>query len=207
MTKVTTLDDAAFGEACASLQRIVDESGFRPDIVVGIRSGGAYVSEKMWPDLPHAEVTSRRPSTDTKRGLSGTLLRGALRLMPRRLRDSLRIFEASRLEKRYEEGRRQGEIERKVAARCVRIVWPDLFDKLPSGDVWLPPGSRVMIIDDAVDSGVTLEAVETSLRKLRPDLQIRSAVLTVTFTSPIIRPDFILYNDRRLIRFPWPIDS
>lgn len=206
--KVTTLDDTGFDKACAELQNIVEASGFKPDYIVGIRTGGAVVAERMFPALPHIDVASRRPSTKAKRSVAGRVLRGVLLLTPRALRDRLRIMEAERLERQYDRLRAEdqadpdaGLLRKKIGRRSDRIEWPRL-----------PEGSNVLIVDDAVDSGVTLAAVVSSLRKrsemMSPDrpLCIRTAVITSTFAHPLTESDFTLYNDRRLIRFPWSID-
>lgn len=64
--KVLTLDNESFGTACAALQKAVEKAGFVPDMVLGIESGGRYVAEKVFTDVPHCYVTLRRPSTDKK---------------------------------------------------------------------------------------------------------------------------------------------
>ena len=33
------------------------------------------------------------------------------------------------------------------------------------------------------------------------------AVVTVTSVKPLIMPDYFLYNNRTLVRFPWSIDN
>ena len=75
---------------------------------------------------------------------------------------------------------------------------------------WLadgPPSPRVLVVDDAVDSGVTLDTVFRSLRETAPpDTEVRAAVVTVTLDRPLIEPDFTLYRGV-LCRFPWSFDA
>jgi len=66
---------------------------------------------------------------------------------------------------------------------------------------------RVLVVDDAVDSGVTLATVLRLLRESSPpDTQFRSAVVTVTLAQPLAEPDFVLYRGV-LCRFPWSFDA
>lgn len=64
--KVLTLDNESFGTACVGLQKGVEDARFVPDMVLGIESGGRYVAEKMFTDVPHCYVVLHRPSTDKK---------------------------------------------------------------------------------------------------------------------------------------------
>ena len=67
--------------------------------------------------------------------------------------------------------------------------------------------ARILVIDDAVDSGATLA---TALQVLRdvcpPGTEIRSAVITQTLDRPIVRPDYVLHRGT-LCRFPWSFDA
>jgi hypoxanthine phosphoribosyltransferase len=69
------------------------------------------------------------------------------------------------------------------------------------------PAAHVLVVDDAVDSGVTLATVLRVLRENSPsDTQFRSAVITVTLAQPLAEPDFVLYRGV-LCRFPWSFDA
>lgn len=63
-----------------------------------------------------------------------------------------------------------------------------------------------MIVDDAVDSGASMQGVLTALRELSPESEIRTAAVTQTRSKPVVRPDYALFRDRTLIRFPWAMD-
>jgi hypoxanthine phosphoribosyltransferase len=65
----------------------------------------------------------------------------------------------------------------------------------------------MLIVDDAVDTGVTLAVVMEALVKRAPAAAtIRSAVVTLTTTKPVIAPDYVLIR-QKLCRFPWSMDA
>jgi hypoxanthine phosphoribosyltransferase len=67
--------------------------------------------------------------------------------------------------------------------------------------------ARILVADDAVDSGVTLDTVLGLLRRLCPrGTEIRSAAITQTLENPKARPDYVLFHDT-LCRFPWSFDA
>ena len=67
-----------------------------------------------------------------------------------------------------------------------------------------PP--RILIIDDAVDSGATLAATIDHIQAIAgPDAVLRTAAITVTTAAPSIEPNFMLYR-YVLCRFPWSLD-
>jgi hypoxanthine phosphoribosyltransferase len=65
----------------------------------------------------------------------------------------------------------------------------------------------VLVVDDAVDSGATLIAVLDAVYKAAGSSKVRSAAITVTTENPMVMPDYYLYHDETLIRFPWSIDA
>ncbi len=182
--KVVTLDPAGFTAACRRLAETVRADGYAPRLIVGIRNGGGYVAEEMaplFPDSMLAFVELRRPSSARKgRGLGRLLSR-----LPRRVLDLLRMAEARLLALR-------------PRPSCPRIeILSELRRQLPG---------QVLVVDDAVDSGITMQAVVEALRRARPDVEVRAAVITVTTGRPSVSPDYTLYNNHTLIRFPWSID-
>jgi hypoxanthine phosphoribosyltransferase len=66
---------------------------------------------------------------------------------------------------------------------------------------------KILIVDDAVDSGATLSAVIEAIAKLPGKRNVRTAVITVTASDPAVMPDFFIYNNHTLIRFPWSADA
>lgn len=178
--RVLTLDDAGLSRACSRLEALVRSTGFEPDTVVGIRNGGEQVAALMFPDAAHSAVTLRRPSSKHKRPWMARVMR----FLPRPVLDRMRIFESWMLSRR-----KPGRTD------AASLDMPDLKN-----------AERILIVDDSVDSGVTLDAVVAAAKLAAPDAAILSAVLTVTTARPIMLPDFALYNNLTLIRFPWSMD-
>lgn len=107
-----------------------------------------------------------------------------VRSLPLCVRNGLRIVEARMLSLKKNKAIRQPDID--VSA----------FEGTKS----------ILVVDDAVDSGATLQAVLNSLASLPGRPQIKSAVITTTTRHPLVNPDYTLYNNRTLIRFPWSKD-
>lgn len=104
-----------------------------------------------------------------------------MRLLPAGVKDRLRIAEARRL--------------RKHPGAAPQVTLPPLPDK-----------GSLLVVDDAVDSGRTLRAVLESIAREHPDLRVKSAVVTVTTPRPEAMPDYCMFNDGTLVRFPWSAD-
>lgn len=193
---VHTLDAARFAAACTSLLRLVSAS-YQPDLLVGIRTGGLVVAEAMAraaaTPLPVLAVTCRRAGTAAKSRFR--LLPTVLAALPRPAVDGLRVLEHRLLTARR---RAQATVQQVDHAEAEAIG-----QRLAQG----PAAPRVLVVDDAVDSGVTLATVLRLLREIAPpDTQLRSAVVTVTRAQPLAEPDFALYRGV-LCRFPWSFDA
>jgi hypoxanthine phosphoribosyltransferase len=175
----------------------VVERDYRPTLIVGVRTGGLAVAESMArhasaaaPVLP---VTSRRASTDAKSRIP--LLRVALGALPRPTANLLRRVEHRLLIASRSHHQRQQLIDHgEVAA---------IADWLTQST--LP--SRVLVADDAVDSGVTLTTVVRHIAAAcPPHTDIRTAVITQTLEEPVMQPDYCLFQNT-LCRFPWSFDA
>lgn len=183
-TTVLTLDAPALDAACRRLETQVTAT-YTPDLILGIRHGGAEVSGRMFPAVQHAEVSMHRPTTAGKRRLlSGRMLRS----LPYAWLDRLRIWEARWLSRRAPRPYPAG-------------VTPAEVPPLPAAC------RRILVVDDAVDSGRTLEVVLRWIATCCPEAEVRSAVLTVTTQHPLSMPDYYLYYPDTLIRFPWSLDN
>lgn len=177
--RVVTLNSEELRDICQTVGYKVIDSGYKPDVIIGIRNGGAYVAEEIMSIFPEAElmeVELRRSGSNRKR-----YLRGIMRLLPMAMLDRLRILEAGMLE------HRKREINDEVGVPCGL-------------------SGNLLVVDDAVDSGVTLASVVGSLRKRNPGADIRSAAITITTANPVMRPDFAVFDNMILIRFPWSTD-
>ena len=179
--KVLTLDTEALTEHCRRLE-IAVRADFVPDVVVGIARGGAVVSSLMFDGLPHLEARCQRPSTANKDAARPWVWK-LVRSMPIFIRDWLRVAEVRWLSRN---------------AACHRQPVVDIAQPLPDGVC------KVLVVDDAVDSGATLSAVVKALS--REGLEVRTAAITVTRKDACIKPDYCIYDDETLIRFPWSKD-
>jgi uncharacterized protein len=194
--RVISLDAAGLKQAAGELARQAHE--FQPDVIVGIRSGGYRVAAHMAESLQQVAllpITCRRPSTQKKESL--LLLRKLLQKLPYAVTDRLRVAEHIVLT--------QLRAPKPVTAGFV----PDA-QELTALKQWLGSkdgAARILIVDDAVDSGATLAAVHRLVQSVAyPGSTVKMAAITVTTQYPLIQPDFVLYR-YALCRFPWSLDT
>lgn len=188
-----TLGQAAFDAACTELMRIV-ERDYAPTLLVGVRTGGLVVAETMarTASLPVLPLTCRRPTTSFKSRIPG--LKPLLAALPEPLLNALR------------------QAEHRVACRHGRAAHPTWIDRAEAAAIAgrlqdLPCGTHVLVVDDAVDSGITLMTVLKTLHEVCPPMvELRTAVITVTMAHPVVAPDYALYRGV-LCRFPWSFDA
>lgn len=195
--QVITLNQEALETATSRLaEMIVAEcSGKRYDAIIGIRRGGAYVCDAFCRAFPEDlyrerhDVTLQRPGTHRKGGLTGKILRR----LPVKILDLLRIAESRLLSLLHRhKGTKappQTDIDTELAAIITGTENP-----------------RILLIDDAIDSGQTLSAVISSLKNINPTAMVEAAVITETTDSPLVRANYTIYRNRTLIRFPWSND-
>jgi hypoxanthine phosphoribosyltransferase len=196
-TGILSFDRRGFDDACAELMRLVVEDGL-PDALIGIRTGGFYVADAMADamnqSMPVLSVTCRRPSTRYKGGLSG--LKAIIAKLPRPIVDRLRMIEHAVLTRRSRPTR-QVDFQFDAAEIAALDIWLEQAGSHP----------RIVIVDDAVDSGATLSHVLRLVTDRAPaGATICCAVITVTTAQPLIQPDYALYR-QQLCRFPWSLDG
>lgn len=173
------------------------EADFAPHLLVGIRTGGLVVAEAMANSrvtpLPVMPLTCQRASTGAK--TRSKLVRNALAQMPQPMADMLR-----RLEHRWITSRRSTRNRPQTVGKDEALSIAD----------WLHATRRpcrVLVTDDAVDSGVTLATVLRTLYQLGPpEMELRTAAITQTLEHPKVVPDYLLYRGT-LCRFPWSLDA
>lgn len=188
--RVRTLDATALRQDALALA--TQAEGFAPQMLIGIRSGGYVVAEIMaarFPDARLLPITNRRPGTTAKQS-SG--MKTLLKRLPYAINDRLRIAEHLYLTQ--------------LRAPKPRSFTPDTAELAAIGHALREqPEARILLIDDAVDSGATLLGVRDSIQALASTAIVRSAALTVTTHAPLIQPDFFLHR-YVLCRFPWSFD-
>ncbi len=184
--KVITVDEEGFGRMCQCLEKEVLDSGYMFDTLVGIARAGVYVADRF--DAGNKFIiTSQRSGTSAKKGI----LVSILRVLPAFVNGFLRCVEAKLLEMK----------DRSRNPELKKIdIDPLLRQRLAQG------GRKVLVVDDAVDSGLSLLSVVEAMKIVSNDNEIRTAVITVTRKKPMVDPDYALFRDSTLIRFPWAVD-
>jgi len=190
---VLTLDQPEFRKTCLSLIAKVPDNRI-PDLICGIVTGGQYVAEDVMldPRLRSCKIISiklQRPETNLKKKVNIGWL---LKMFPRRLNDVLRNVEDALREKRFKNAVDLNE------SLNIAISQDDILA--------LEDSKRILVVDDAVDSGVTLLNILKCIKRHAPHAEISTAAITVTFSSPKIMPDYFLYRCI-LLRFPWSNDA
>lgn len=184
--KVKTVTHKEFDKMCADLQGLVLKSAYDYDVLIGIARAGVYVAEKFDAKKFYI-IKSQRGGTAVKRGTVNSILLK----MPAFLNCFFRMAESKILEWKDAFKRptlKEVEIDEKLTLR------------LKEG------GHQVLIVDDAVDSGCSLLSVVTAVRSISPENIIRTAVITVTRKKVLIEPDYALFRNSTLFRFPWAGD-
>lgn len=192
---VKTLTPALLDAACQQLSQRVKSSGYVPTLIIGIQTGGAEVArllKRNFPEAEYCEVRISRPGTKQKgKGLTHRLLQ----LLPLGICDALRIVES-----RFNEWRSQGKQPVRIGKLALPIEINLQLNSRPSAE------SRILVVDDAIDTGATLQMACEQLRSHYPGVEVRTAVITVTTACPVCEADFYLYHNRTLCRFPWSND-
>ena len=193
--QVITLNEDSFDKHAERLAKWVEElPDSRFNALVAVRRGGSLVCDAFCRHFNGSygaryDVTRQRPSTRRK----GKAVSALLKCLPLPILDIMRMAESFLLSirRRSDTTPSMAEIEMPLGLR--KILKEEKFPK-------------ILIIDDAIDSGDTLFDIVATLKKTNPNAVIRIAVLTETTRNPRIRADVALYRNRTLIRFPWSND-
>lgn len=193
--KVVTLLENDFEAECKRLAHLVAKD-YRPDLVVGIRTGGGYVGKRVHTALNgdgkvrYLEVSIERGGTEIKRKIN---LRQILQVLPEPILNFLRVLEVMVLEliSKFRVPKRQSNF----------IIPDDIRSFLNEGQ------RKILLVDDCVDTGATLKCVLDFFSSgFGEGNQQRCAVITKAHRKPLVDVEYLLYN-RVLIRFPWSFDT
>lgn len=184
--RVLTVDENELKRLCNILYNKVLSTGFYPDLILGIESGGANVAKilnSFFKDKPiNLEFCKPvRNSTENKK----SLFKNYLKKLPVCILDFLRIIEYKFF------------FNKQKRSDYSYVILPGNLGKF----------KNILVVDDAEDSGATLERVLIEIKSKNPVANVETAVLTVTTNNPVIKPDFFVFNNNTLIRFPWSIDA
>lgn len=178
--RVITLTPRLFQEHCRQLQE--QARAFDPDLILTVARGGDFLGQHMFTGVHHVSVRCQRPSTASK----GRWLKTISRQLPLWVRNLMRCAEA-----------------RVLASRRPNVA-PVTFDSDVQAAICR--AGRVLVVDDAIDSGSTMSAVITALNAIPGNRRTAVAVITVTQKNPSIQAQYALYRSETLVRFPWSDD-
>lgn len=193
--KVITLDEEGLDKASERLAGIVEADGRRFDAIVAVKRGGSLVCDCFCRHFPQqnygfrTDVLIQRPSTKKKNGKIGKILKK----LPYWMLNLMRMVES-----------RVYELHNRFPTPIpdVRVELPESLKELLQ-NVESP---QILIVDDAIDSGSTIAVVENSVKKVNNGAGIRVAVITATTPTSRRKPEYYIFSDRTLIRFPWSND-
>lgn len=197
--KVIDFEWKSFENYSSLILADIDASKAKAVLVVGIADGGLPIANHLATlirgknnlSVMASSIRCQRPSTKIKKNnhKTGGFIRALLRVTPRFLSNLLRVFEHYKLS-----FRRKTDRHREV------LICSDLIGALKVSEF-------VLIVDDAVDSGLSLKAVIDEVIGIVPSgALVKSLVITVTQKSPEIVPDYFMMKDV-LVRFPWSLDA
>ncbi|MDR8393488.1 phosphoribosyltransferase domain-containing protein [Aliifodinibius sp. S!AR15-10] len=164
---------------------IINEN-WMPNKVIGIKNAGDIIGRKLFKsfkqkdlnkEIKYESIDFRRSTTSFKENF----LRNGLSKLPTFMLTPLRL------------------IENKFYL---------VKDKIFNSSMELPEkkgaGIKILLVDDAVDTGNTLIRSIFFLNEKYENPDIKIFCITVTSNSPKIKPDYNLFNEN--IIFPWSID-
>lgn len=183
--KVITYTPSLLQAAADCLSSQILRNGDQPQHIVAIRQGGAEVGKLMkehFPEAVYEEITLTRSF-----GIEKSILSPILRRFPVCLKDGLRMLEIRLMDlmKRTRVPERFGEVSLSIAPKM---------------------GETLLLVDDAIDTGATIQKAIDEIKKTFPGIIIKVAVITVTTDQPLCDADYCLYHNRTLCRFPWSMD-
>lgn len=190
--RVISMTPGSLEWQCRELAREIMEDNPRGfSFMLGIVPGGDHVMAQLAKFFPHgyirqmAEVKIHRPIMDNRGVVLTRRLLGHLPLwILNKLREGQQIF-----------------YRVKSAMKVFRLPRVELPQV-----VLQSKASSFLLVDDAIDTGTTLLAVSRALSAAFPEAQQKVVVITLTTDNPLRHPDYAVYTDQTLVRFPWSPD-
>lgn len=188
-----------FDETCFNLANKIISDNYKPDIVIGIAKGGAKVGAKVYEyikignsNVRYCDVKIQHPCTIFMKNFG---IKKLFKIMPK---SSLNLL-------------------RKIILYIREFNWTYFSHNVKRiGEVKLPDNiikyisnnnyCKILIIDDAIDSGKTVTLLYDYIKSINSYSIIRCGVLNTTFRKPCFIPHYCLY-DRVILRFPWAFDA
>lgn len=197
--RVENLLGENFDKACRQLAA-KGLAQMQPDMIIGIRRGGLWVTEAMksLPELQAHLSESQLHFGETGLQRKGTAeknrLSKILQSLPQWLCNALRIIESICL-------RMQHACRRPQFFPLDKIVFDAESERRLQNKA-----QHIWIVDDAVDSGRSMASIQAKLQTYPQAHKVLYLALTVTEKQPLLMPDCYLYHEGVLLRFPWSND-
>ncbi|MFC0904974.1 phosphoribosyltransferase [Clostridium sp. MT-14] len=167
---------------CLELSKLIDKSGFRPDCVVYIKTGGylvgKYIAEYYKIQLRGLRILREGNGIKSKFSF-------ILRILPKFVKNLLRELE-------FKSG-----IHAKRSNRVVTEIDENLLY-----------GENILLVDDSIDTGNTIvSALDFLKNNSNLDLNIKVLALNkFKLSEKLMKTDYYLYEDSIII-YPWSKDS
>lgn len=159
----------------------IEQGEYIPDHVLFIERAGLLIGNEIaeYFNCPLSGIATKRSG-----GAAKSRIKVLLRFLPRFLTHLLRRIEI------------HSSVHEINSERKIVVEYP-----LP------PKDKRIILVDDAIDTGHSIQAVlDYLLQQGYLRNQIKIAVMTTTGKHPICRADFSLF-DEVICAFPWSYDS
>ncbi|WP_100615072.1 phosphoribosyltransferase [Confluentibacter citreus] len=185
--RVITLNTKDFKQKCSELVSQID---FYPDIIIGVQNGGTFVLNEFRDvekfDSSYFEVVKIQRKDNFKNNFFAKIL---LKYMPLKIADRLRVYEHNQIKDGLKD-----------------ISKEQLLKQVIDCNISLnKPVKKILLVDDAIDTGTTMFIVKNNMIGIFDDCQIKTAVISWTIEESIVKPDFYIFKDV-LVRFPWSKD-
>lgn len=187
--KVITLNQKGFVQKCDELISKIDT---KQDLIIGVLNGAGFILDRMQNSTMFNfsqihTVKFQREATNLK---NNPVIRFALKYLPYQVLNEIRILESNRAKKSIA----------LIDIHELSAINIEIGNMSKSIEI-----KNILIIDDAIDTGRTMFVVKNNLSNLLPRAKIKTAVISWTIESSIVKPDYYLYRNI-LVRFPWSID-
>lgn len=175
----------------ASKSRILyDKISENSDLVVCIQNGGGYLldfmNENGYFEDKHILKIKKRRSLSIKKNAIAQII---IRYLPCSLSNFLREWEYRNFKK----------IKSRQSSNYFEVD-TNTLNKIPANSI-----KTILIIDDALDTGQTMELIIRKLNELFESVEIKIAVISWTMEDSIVQPDYYVFKNV-LVRFPWSLD-
>jgi len=193
--KVLTISQNELKNLSYKLLSMIKEDQVAIDILIGIATGGVYVSspikdklrKEKWHGKYH-EIKLSRKTTRTKKNLPFKFIFSKLPYFILNFLRKLEVFIFENFKSNAYKVSKENNIH----------LSPEIIKDIKNAN-------SIFLVDDAIDTGSTMLAIKNVIETINPNVKIKIVVLTVTHKHPYIEPDYTLYK-RVLLRCPWAED-